>query len=545
MNEIDRIKLSKKLSYYLRHSNNSNLNIQSNGYININNLLNLNDFNNITINNIIEVINKCDKKRFEMILISNIYYIRACQGHSINNIINDNELLIQINENDLINYCIHGTYYNKLELIKLNGLNRMKRNHIHFAEALPGENGVISGMRSNCDVIITVDMKAAMKDGIKFFRSTNNVILSPGLNDTGSIPPEYFVDITIRNREPKQSQNLGQNQNRKVSQGKSRVQHLGVDERKLDQSLNNDNSHNSHNNNNNTSIQPQTQTWATRLKSSSTTPITEPELESLKTSNDIPTLSSSSEIDYYCVIDFEATCLNNVKINPQEIIEFPAVMINARTMNTVESELGIGNGVYHSYVKPIHHPILSQFCTELTGIEQHTVNSAPTFPTVYYNFLLFLLPYTRNSQLFNDLLTSNCSYSDYIKKIHSNPKYPRIDSPSLYTNIIFVSHGNYEFQNALRTSSSLHSMNSIVEKWLNIKTIYCSLPRSQQNKKNSSKRSTLGMAGMLKSLGIPLIGRHHSGIDDTRNIVSIFLELYRRGGDLTLYTSLDDVHGRT
>jgi RNA:NAD 2'-phosphotransferase (TPT1/KptA family) len=33
-------------------------------------------------------------------------------------------------------------------------------------------------MRGSCDFIIEIDMAAAIKDGIKFFISTNNVILS-------------------------------------------------------------------------------------------------------------------------------------------------------------------------------------------------------------------------------------------------------------------------------------------------------------------------------------------------------------------------------
>jgi 2'-phosphotransferase len=42
----------------------------------------------------------------------------------------------------------------------------MTRNHIHFAPGLPKEEGVISGMRQSCDVIIEIDLSAAIKDGI-------------------------------------------------------------------------------------------------------------------------------------------------------------------------------------------------------------------------------------------------------------------------------------------------------------------------------------------------------------------------------------------
>lgn len=54
----------------------------------------------------------------------------------------------------------------------------MSRNHIHFAPGMPKEEGVVSGMRGSCDVIIQIDLKAAMKDGIEFYISSNNVILT-------------------------------------------------------------------------------------------------------------------------------------------------------------------------------------------------------------------------------------------------------------------------------------------------------------------------------------------------------------------------------
>ena len=36
-------------------------------------------------------------------------------------------------------------------------------------------------MRTSCDIIIEIDMEAAIKDGIPFYISSNNVILTEGL----------------------------------------------------------------------------------------------------------------------------------------------------------------------------------------------------------------------------------------------------------------------------------------------------------------------------------------------------------------------------
>jgi 2'-phosphotransferase len=87
---------------------------------------------------------------------------------------------------------IHGTYMEPLPLIMQSGLNRMGRNHTHLAIGLPG-NGVISGMRSSCEVVIDINMTKAMHGPhkIPFWISANKVVLAEGLED-GSIPTDYF-----------------------------------------------------------------------------------------------------------------------------------------------------------------------------------------------------------------------------------------------------------------------------------------------------------------------------------------------------------------
>jgi len=72
------------------------------------------------------------------------------------------------------------------------------------------------------------------------------------------------------------------------------------------------------------------------------------------------------EFDYFVVIDFEATCERDSRIYPQEIIEFPAVLVDAATGGLVSS--------FRTYVRPRHHPRLTEFCSELTGIRQDQVD---------------------------------------------------------------------------------------------------------------------------------------------------------------------------
>jgi 2'-phosphotransferase len=61
----------------------------------------------------------------------------------------------------------------------------------------PDVGKVISGARSDCDVIVVINVKKAMNDGLKFFFSKNEVLLCPG-NDDGMIPVEYFHRIYDR-----------------------------------------------------------------------------------------------------------------------------------------------------------------------------------------------------------------------------------------------------------------------------------------------------------------------------------------------------------
>lgn len=52
--------------------------------------------------------------------------------------------------------------------------------------------------------------------------------------------------------------------------------------------------------------------------------------------------------------------------------------------------------------------------------------------------------------------------------------------------------------------------------------------KGRSKKSRDSKRSH-GMMGMLAALGLPHVGRHHSGLDDAHNIARIAMELDRRG----------------
>ena len=86
---------------------------------------------------------------------------------------------------------------------------------------------------------------------------------------------------------------------------------------------------------------------------------------------------------HFLVLDFEATCVEGATIQPQEVIEFPCLLVRAADM-VVEDQVGPATSLatspslqFHEYVRPVAHPTLSPFCTQLTGITQEMVQVVP------------------------------------------------------------------------------------------------------------------------------------------------------------------------
>ena len=191
------VKISKAMSYLLRHgAAEAGLQIRPDGYVVLTSLLEHTSLSGCTVGDAVAVVSSNDKQRFSLYTDSatGILWIRANQGHTLR-AVQDSELLTKITDPKDAPVCIHGTYYKVLPLILQSGLSRMKRNHIHFAPGFASEKGgVISGMRGDCEVAIYLDVPAALRSGIKLYRSENGVLLSPG-DASGSIPPAMFAKV--------------------------------------------------------------------------------------------------------------------------------------------------------------------------------------------------------------------------------------------------------------------------------------------------------------------------------------------------------------
>jgi inhibitor of KinA sporulation pathway (predicted exonuclease) len=199
------------------------------------------------------------------------------------------------------------------------------------------------------------------------------------------------------------------------------------------------------------------------------------------------------------VLDFEATCQPGGAPQPQEVIEFPSVLVSLRERAVIDT--------FSTFVRPVHHPTLSEFCTGLTGIHQEDVAGAPTFVEVLARHQAWLAGH--------GLL-----------------------GPADAPRFAFVTCGDWDLASMMPVQCAaaglgMHELPRVYRRWINIKKIY--VERMKTDKAN-------GMPAMLRGLGLELEGRHHRGIDDCQNIARIALALADRGAKFELTGRLASSH---
>lgn len=171
--------------------------------------------------------------------------------------------------------------------------------------------------------------------------------------------------------------------------------------------------------------------------------------------------------DYYLIVDLEATCSDDgtVPRHEMEIIEIGAVMQSSRTFE-VESE-------FQTFVRPVRHRVLTEFCTGLTGITQGDVANAPPFREAIEDMKQWMYAFVD---------TLFCSWGDYDRnQFLQDCEYHRVA---------------YPFRSG----------------HLNLKAEFARI---------LGLRKKLGIAEALRHLGMTFEGSHHRGLDDARNIARI------------------------
>lgn len=195
------MQISKALAGILRHSATSlGLFVREDGYCRAAEVLDSPPLRRLgaSLEETLQAVRNNEKRRFEMREEAGEWLIRAVQGHSMR-AVEDDSLLTRLSPHDrnLPTVCVHGTYRRHLSSILQNGLlpggGASDRKHVHFAPFEPGDGRVISGMRSNCEIAIYLDLRAAILAGVPFFLSANQVILSPGLG--GAVPKEFISRV--------------------------------------------------------------------------------------------------------------------------------------------------------------------------------------------------------------------------------------------------------------------------------------------------------------------------------------------------------------
>lgn len=197
-------KISRKLTQLLRHrihENGLGAVLRADGYVPLESVLALPQFNGVDVAQIRRIVASNDKQRLGLLeQPEGALLIRANQGHTSAGIDAD-ALLVRLDDAAAAalaggsGQAVHGTYLDTWPaIVSSGGLHHMSRHHVHLAEGLPGDSGVISGMRRSAQVHVWVDVARAVRAGIAFYRSQNGVILSPG-NSDGYVPCEYFARV--------------------------------------------------------------------------------------------------------------------------------------------------------------------------------------------------------------------------------------------------------------------------------------------------------------------------------------------------------------
>jgi len=403
------VQISKSLSYILRHgAEKEGFQITAGGYVKVDHLLNSRKFKDTSLTEIRGVVDTNDKKRFELKTLTDEegtdgagLYIRAVQGHSITSV-EDEALLELITDPASVKSCVHGTYSKVWKAISQTGLQKMGRNHIHCSNGIPQQDKVTSGARKDCNVFIILDLETAIADGIEFYRSKNDVILTSGKD--GTIEPKYFKEVRINGE---------------------------------------------------------------------------------IVFRDGAALKQALPFEYFMVLDFEATCQEEkTKDYVNEIIEFPVVVISAESLETVAT--------FHHYIKPTQKPLLTAFCTDLTGIKQETVDKGIILQEALEELHTFL-----------------------------------VDNKLLDKSWTFVTCGDWDLRSCLKREAQTKDLElrQYMTGYINIKSLYQQVFGHRAG----------GMPQMLTACGLSLDGRHHSGIDDSRNIAKILVHLLNNGLKVNRY----------
>lgn len=181
----------------------------------------------------------------------------------------------------------------------------------------------------------------------------------------------------------------------------------------------------------------------------------------------------------HIIFDLESTCWEqdgDFQRGNGEIIEIGAVKY--RDNSKIDE--------FTQFIRPVKFPELSEFCKKLTSISQDDVDTAPLFKDAMSNFENWIFDKVTHGESIKfwswgfydkDQIIKECLLNEYSGKI---------------SKLMVENHRNMKF--AFGDATGI--------------------------------RKGRGMERALEYLQIPLVGTHHRGIDDARNIGKIFERIY-------------------
>ncbi|KAJ8446839.1 hypothetical protein Cgig2_016149 [Carnegiea gigantea] len=247
------------------------------------------------------------------------------------------------------------------------------------------------------------------------------------------------------------------------------------------------------------------------------------------------------DFQYFVVIDFEATCDKEKTPQPQEIIEFPSVLVNSRT--------GQLEDCFQIYVRPTHNQLLTEFCKDLTGIQQ----SQECIPGA-------LSPSLPSSKLAHELalglgLSSWLSSSFRVGETEPKAIRPTLarachevdegvllseallmhdkwleDKGIKHTNFAIVTWSNWDCRVMLESECRFKRITKppYFNRWINLKVPFCEV--------FGGVRCNLKEA--VELAGLAWQGRPHCGLDDAKNTARLVAHLMHRGLKLSITSSI-------
>ncbi|KAL9233595.1 hypothetical protein vseg_008570 [Gypsophila vaccaria] len=193
------------------------------------------------------------------------------------------------------------------------------------------------------------------------------------------------------------------------------------------------------------------------------------------------------EFQYFVVIDFEATCDREKNPHPQEIIEFPSVLVNSRT--------GQLEDCFQIYVRPSHNQLLTEFCKDLTGIQQSQVDKGV---------------------LLSEALLVHDKWLE--------------EKGVKHTNFAVVTWSNWDCRVMLESECRFKRIRKppYFNRWINLKIPFGeAFGGGRCNLKEAVERA-----------GLTWEGRAHCGLDDAKNTARLLTHLMARGSKLSITNNL-------